>query len=90
MNDNEDPAVALPLTEPEVENQDQDLDQEHKQDLPLSNPRLQNDNTVQVKNDNVALDDQSDVAENGIGGIFTFNILLSCSILSYKNQSSLI
>ena len=80
MNENEDPAVALPLTEPEVENRDQDLEQEHKQDLPLSNARLQNDNTVQVKNDNVALDDQSDFAANGIGGIFTFNILLSCSI----------
>ena len=80
MNENEEPAVALPLTDPEVENQNHDLEQENHQVLPLSNPSVQNENTVQVKNDNVALDDQSDVAENGIGGIFTFNIPLSCSI----------
>ena len=65
-NENEEPAVALPLTDPEVENQNQDIEQENHQDLPVSTPSLQNDNAVQVKNDNLALNEQSDVATAGI------------------------
>ena len=80
MNENEVPAIALPLTDLEVENHNQGIEQENHQDLPSSNPGLQNDNTVQVTNDNVALNDQSDVATNTIGGIFTFNILLSSGV----------
>ena len=64
-NENDEPAVALPLTGPEVEIQNQGLDQENHKDLPSSNTILQNDNAVQVKND-----DQSDVATNGIAAIF--------------------
>ena len=58
MNENEEPAVALPLTDPEAENKNE----ENQQDLPLSNPDLQNNNTVQVKKGNIALNDQWDVA----------------------------
>ena len=54
MNENEEPAVALPLTDPEVENKNE----ENQQDLPLSNPDLQNNNTLQVKKGNIALNDQ--------------------------------
>ena len=78
-NENEEPAVALPLTDPEVENQNQDIEQENHQDLPVSTPSLQNDNAVQVKNDNLALNEQSDVATAGNGGIFTFNFLILSS-----------
>ena len=71
MNENDQPAVALPLTDPEVDNQKQGLGQENHQDPSI----VQNDNTDQVKNDDVASNDQSHVATKGIGGIFTFNIL---------------
>ena len=70
------------MTDPEVENQNQDIEQENHQDLPVSTPSLQNDNAVQVKNDNLALNEQSDVATAGNGGIFTFNFL----ILSFFNN----
>ena len=58
MYENDEPAVALPLIDPEVENQNQ----ENQQDLPLSNHSLQDDPTVQVNKGNIALNDQSDVA----------------------------
>ena len=37
MNENDEPAVALPLTDPEVENKNQGIEQENHQDLPSSN-----------------------------------------------------
>ena len=74
------PAVALPLTEPEAESQNTGLEQENHQDIPESNPSLENDNAIQVKNDNLASNDQPDVATNAIGGICTFKILLSFSL----------
>ena len=61
MNENDEPAVALPLTDPEVENKNQ----ESQQDLPLSNLSEQNYNAVQVKKGNIALNDQCDVATTG-------------------------
>ena len=66
MNEIEAPAVALPLTDPEGESQNTGFEQENHQDLPLPNPSLQNDNSVQVKKGNIALNDQSDVARSGI------------------------
>ena len=80
MNENDEPAVALPLTYPEAENENQGIDQENQQVLPLSNPGVENDNTVHVTNDNVALNDESDVATKGNGGIFTFNIVILSSL----------
>ena len=66
MNEIEAPAVALPLTDPESESQNTGFEQENHQDPPLPNPSLQNDNSVQVKKGNIALNDQSDVARSGI------------------------
>ena len=66
MNEIEAPAVALPLTDPEGESQNTGFEQENHQDLPLPNPSLQNDNAVQVKKGNIALNVQSDVTRCGI------------------------
>ena len=60
INEIEAPAVALPLTDPEGESQNTGLEQENHQDLPSPNPSLQNDNAVQEKKGNIALNVQSD------------------------------